>query len=92
MQIAQNVKPRQASKITLLALYQIALRKNGIVSINSVSEICEIDMMMVEYFTTNESAYSGILLKSSKNASPYILVSCSAPPNNMEKIKNKAIL
>jgi len=33
------------------------LRKNGIVRINNVSDICEMDIIIVEYFTTNESAY-----------------------------------
>jgi len=30
-------------------------RKNGIVRINSVSEICETDMMIAGYFTANKS-------------------------------------
>src|SRR5687767_14845837 len=68
-------------------------RKKGIVRMNTVSEICEIDMIMVEFLTTNDSGpYSGTFLKSSRKVSPYIFVSCKAAPRNIEKIKNKAIL
>ena len=77
---------------TFLACMEI-FRKNGIVKIKSVSDICEMDMMMVEYFTTKDSGpYSGLFLKSSRNVSPYMLVNCKAAPSNMEKRKNKAIL
>jgi hypothetical protein len=31
------------------------LRKNGMVRMNSVSEICEIDMMIAGYFTASAS-------------------------------------
>ena len=41
-------------------------KKNGIARMNKVSETCEIDMIMVEYFTENESAYFGKYLKKSK--------------------------
>src|SRR5688572_22841290 len=68
-------------------------RKKGILKMNSVSEIWEIDKMIVERFTTKESGpYSGIFLKSSRKVSPYIFVNCKAAPRNIEKIKNKAIL
>src|SRR5436190_7808666 len=68
-------------------------RKKGIVKINTVSDICEIDIIMVEYFTTKESGpYAGIFLKSSKNVSPYIFVNCNAAPNNIENKKNSAVL
>src|SRR5688572_8425478 len=68
------------------------LRKKGIVRIKTVSDICDIDMMIVEYFTTKESGpYSGTFLKSSRNVSPYIFVNCNAAPRSIEKIKNKAI-
>jgi len=62
------------------------------VRINNVSLICEIDIMMVEYFTAKESAYCGADLKPSKKESPYILVNCRAAPRNKLKIKNKAVL
>lgn len=67
-------------------------KKNGMASMNSVSDIWDIDIIMVEYFTTNESAYMGLFLKSFKKVSPYALVSWSAAPRNIEKIKNSAIL
>ena len=67
-------------------------KKNGMAKMNKVSEICEIDMMIVEYFTTNESAYSGTFANSDKYTSPYILVSCNAAPKNIENKKNNAIL
>ena len=53
--------------------------------INKVSEIWEMDIMIVEYFTTNESAYSGTFLKSSRNESPYIFVNCNAAPKEHGK-------
>src|ERR1035437_1785463 len=62
-------------------------RKNGIARINNVSDIYEIDIIMVEYFTTNESAYCGKFLKSSRYESPYIFVNCNAAPKNIAKIK-----
>src|SRR5688572_15643149 len=66
------------------------LRKNGMVKMNSVSDIWEIDIIIVEYFTTKDSGpYSGTFLKSSKKVSPYIFVSCKAAPKSIEKIKNK---
>ena len=77
--------------ISITCLIPNRFRKNGMVRMNKVSDIWEIDIMMVEYFTTNESAYSGNRLKSSRKESPYMLVSCSAAPKNMEKIKNRAI-
>ena len=40
----------------------------------------------------NELVYKGFLANSDKNTSPYIFVNCNAPPKNMEKIKNNAIL
>src|SRR6185436_15979221 len=67
-------------------------RKKGMVRINTVSAIWEMDMMMVEYFITNEFAYSGTFLKSSRKVSPYMFVSCKAAPSSMEKKKNKATL
>src|ERR1044072_9000003 len=67
-------------------------KKKGIARINNVSEICEIDMMMVEYFTTNESAYAGTFEKFERNLSPYMLVNCRAAPKSMENTKNSAIL
>ena len=57
-------------------------------SINKVSDICDIDIIIVEYFTTKESEYSGIFSKSERKTSPYILVNCNAPPKNIEKMKN----
>ena len=67
-------------------------RKKGIARMKRVSDICEIDIISVEYFTTTELANSGIVEKSDKKVSPYILVNCKAPPKNIEKIKNNAIL
>ena len=59
---------------------------------NKVSDICEIDNIIVEYFTTNELVYAGFPAKPLKKDSPYIFVNCNAAPSNIEKIKNKAIL
>ena len=61
-------------------------------NINNVSETWERDKIIVEYLTTELSLYAGLLIKSDKKVSPYILVSCNAAPNNMEKKKNNAIL
>ena len=91
---ANNPKRRTQASIENNITFFIPnlFRKKGIVRMNSVSEIWEMDMIMVEYFITNESAYFGIFLKSSRKVSPYILVSCKAAPKNIEKIKNNAIL
>lgn len=62
------------------------------VRINKVSLICDIDKIMVEYFTTKESLKASILSKLVKKESPYILVSCKAAPSNMLNKKNRAIL
>ncbi|CAM5374668.1 hypothetical protein RLIN73S_07234 [Rhodanobacter lindaniclasticus] len=40
------------------------------VRMNAVSENCEMEMMMVEYFTASRLAYSGTLTKSLRKASP----------------------
>src|SRR6266496_5520812 len=78
--------------ISITFLIPNLFKKKGMVRINRVSDICEIDKMIVEYFTTNEFVNFGILLKSLRKESPYIFVNCKAAPNIMEKIKNKAIL
>src|SRR4026208_627096 len=67
-------------------------KKNGMVRMNSVSDICEIERMIVEYFTTNESLYSGTDSKPLRNESPYIFVNWSAAPSIIENKKNSAIL
>ena len=83
----------QASiEINITFLIPNLLRKKGIARMNNVSDIWEIDNMMVDRFTTNESAYSGTFTKPERKESPYILVNCKAAPNIMEKIKNNAIL
>src|SRR5690606_23126500 len=56
-----------------------------------VSEICEMEMIMVEYCTTAESLYASTEPKSFRKVSPYIFVSCSAAPRNIEKTKKRAI-
>ena len=78
--------------INITFLIPNLFRKKGIANMNHVSDIWEIDKMIVEYFITKESAYFGTFAKSDKNTSPYIFVNCNAAPKNMEKRKNKAIL
>ena len=68
------------------------LRKNGMVRMNSVSEIWEMDMMMAGYLTASKSWNAGIFAKSCKKVSPYALVNCREAPSNMAKMKKTAIL
>ena len=42
--------------------------------------------------TDGDDLKSGAFENSDKYTSPYILVSCKAPPRNIENTKNKAIL
>src|SRR5690606_38038497 len=66
-------------------------RKKGMARMKRVSEICEMEMIMVEYCTTAESLYASTEPKSFRKVSPYIFVSCSAEPRNIENTKNSAI-
>ena len=43
--------------INITILMPKRFRKKGIARMNRVSETCEMDMMIVEYFTTSESLY-----------------------------------
>src|SRR6185503_365479 len=88
-----NRKTQASIEKTITVFIPKRFKKNGILKMNNVSDIWEIDKMIVEYLTTKESGpYSGIFLKSSRNVSPYMFVNCNAAPKNIEKIKNKAIL
>ena len=66
-------------------------RKNGMARINSVSDTWDIDIIIVEYLTTTESAYFGKFSNSVIKTSPNAFVNCNAAPKNIEKTKNKAI-
>src|SRR3546814_12065628 len=70
--------------IVITALIPKRRRKNGMVRMNSVSEICEIDMMIAGYFTAIASWNAGTLAKSCRKVSPYALVSCSAAPQHRD--------
>src|SRR3546814_5420580 len=78
--------------IVITALIPKRRRKNGMVRMNSVSEICEIDMMIAGYFTAIASWNAGTLAKSCRKVSPYALVSCSAAPSSIANTKNTAML
>src|ERR1700742_2198004 len=65
-------------------------RKNGIASIKSVSDTCDIDMMIAGYFTVTRSLYCGTFAKSCRKVSPYALVNCNAAPRSIEKAKKTA--
>ena len=69
-----NRKTQASILINITCLMPNRFKKNGIAKINTVSEICEIDIIIVEYFTTNESLNSEIFAKSERKVSPYIFV------------------
>lgn len=45
--------------ISIICLILKCFKKNGIVRINKVLEICEIDIIIVEYFIIKEFVYFG---------------------------------
>ena len=51
-----NLKTQAIILISITFFIPNRYKKNGMASIKSVSEIWEIDIIMVEYFTANESA------------------------------------
>lgn len=61
---------RWSRRVRITCFIPNLLKKKGIARINNVSETCEIDMIIVEYSITKESAYFGKCLNSSKNTSP----------------------
>ena len=67
-------------------------KKKGISKIQQVSLICESEISKLACCTPKVSAYSGIALKLVINglANPFVI--CSETPNNIENIKNIAIL
>jgi len=50
-----NLKTQAIILISITFFIPNRYKKNGIARMNSVSEICEIDIIIVEYFTTNDS-------------------------------------
>ena len=91
--IANRPKRRNHANmlISITLLMPNFFRKNGIARIKSVSLICESESNMLGYFTTKLCSNSGIIPKPEMNGLPYALVSCSAAPSNIEKIKKTAI-
>ena len=61
-------KPNRNTQAIMLnsitSLIPKRFKKNGIAKINTVSDIWEIDMIIVEYLTTNESVYIGFRITS----------------------------
>ena len=66
-------------------------RKKGISNMQSVSEICDSEIRALAWLAPNEEAKSGISLNEEINGFAKPLVICNDTPNNIEKIKNRAI-
>src|SRR6478609_2634831 len=79
----RNTHAKMLSNITFLM--PNLRRKNGIVRMNAVSEICDIDISRLGCFTPNESGYE--VPKSSRNGPPNALVICKAAPSNIANTK-----
>src|SRR5580658_10447168 len=62
-------------------------RKNGMVRMNSVSEIWDMEISSTEWRTTNDRAYCGNLAKSLRKGDAKALLICRANPSNKEKRK-----
>src|ERR1700742_1035368 len=88
-------KPNRNTQAKMLIIITILIpnrrRKKGIVRINSVSDIWEMESSKFECLTPNESANSGDLAKSLRKALPKAFVICRAAPSNMENIKKISI-
>ena len=65
-------------------------KKNGIVKINTVSDICDNDINIFECFTANESGNPSVKLLKNSEAQAFDI--CSTTPKSIENIKNTAIL
>src|SRR5580658_1846795 len=80
-----NRKTHAKMLISITCLIPNFCKKKGMVSINNVSDIWEMDNKRIGCCTPNESGY--VTLKLSRNELPKALVICKAAPNNMANRK-----
>ena len=84
-----NRKTQAKMLISMTLFIPNLLKKNGIVKIKSVSDICEIEIRIFGWLTPKESGYA--VRKSCKKVVPKVFVICNAAPSSIAKRKKMNI-
>lgn len=77
--------------MSMICLILKCFRKKGMVRINSVLDICEMDSRIIECLILKEFVNLGILVKFFKNVLLYVFVICKVVFSNIEKKKKIVI-